>query len=63
MGDPHGGLNQGSLVGYRLLVTLTGDRRYHAEACAERREPLLLLLRQFEELGYEFVRLESIYGG
>jgi len=61
MGDP-GGISPGTPIGYRMVVTKTGERRYGAEACATEIEPLLRLLRQFEELGYEFVRLERTYG-
>jgi hypothetical protein len=63
LGDPHGGLHQGTLVGYRLIVTKADDARLHAEARSETMPPLLSLLRQFEDLGYQFVRLESVFGG
>lgn len=57
-----GELYQGTPVGYRMLVALTTNHRCGVEACAETMEPLLLLLQQFENLGYEFVRLERIFG-
>jgi hypothetical protein len=60
---PHGGLHQGTLVGYRLIVTKNDDHRYGAEARSATMEPLLLLLRQFEDIGYSFVRLEAVFGG
>jgi hypothetical protein len=63
MGAPMGGLNPGTPIGYRMLVTKTGDRRYGIEACCARMEPLLFLLRQLEELEYEFVKIERTYGG
>jgi hypothetical protein len=63
MGAPMGGLNPGTPVGYRMLVSKADDYRCGMEARCERMEPLLFLLRQLEELGYEFVRLERIYGG
>jgi hypothetical protein len=64
LGDsPTGGLSKGTVVGYRLIVTKADDSRFGAEARAQTMEPLLLLLHQFEDLGYQFVRLESIYGG
>jgi hypothetical protein len=56
-------LDQGPAVGYRLTVVLPGDKRYGAEAKAEAMQPLLELADQFAELGYEFVKLERIYGG
>ena len=62
-GDPAGGLHQGTPVGYRLIVTKTGDRRYGAEAVCETMTPLLGLLEQFEGIDYEFVKIERVYGG
>ena len=59
--DP-GPLHQGTPVGYRMIVTKADDSRYGAEARAETMEPLLSLLRQFEDLWYEFVRLERVFG-
>lgn len=55
-------LSQGVPVGYRLTVVRSDDHRYGAEASAEAMEPLLELNDQFAELGYEFVRLERIFG-
>jgi hypothetical protein len=63
MGDPHGGLHQGTPIGYRVIVTKNDGRVHSAEATAATMEPLLELLRQFEDIGYEFVRLERVYGG
>jgi hypothetical protein len=68
MGTPDSGtrpwvsINQGTPLGYRIIVINPDDRRFGAEACAAEMEPLLRLLHQFEEIGYEFVRLERTYG-
>jgi hypothetical protein len=55
-------LDQGTPVGYRLIVVNIADHRYGAEAKAETMQPLLELNEQFAELGYEFVKLERIFG-
>jgi len=54
--------SQGRPVGYRLVVTQPEGKRSSAEAKADSMQPLLDLASQFEELGYEFVKLERIYG-
>jgi hypothetical protein len=56
-------LDQGTPVGYRLVVVNRDDHRFGAEAKAEAMQPLLDLNEQFAELGYEFVKLERIFGG
>jgi len=56
-------LSQGRPVGYRLVVTQPTGKRSSAEAKADSMQPLLDLANQFEKLGYEFVKLERIYGG
>jgi len=60
---PWEGFHQGTPVGYRMIVSKADDRRYGAECSAKEMEPLLMLLRQFEQIGYHFVRLERVYGG
>jgi hypothetical protein len=56
-------LFQGTPIGYRLIVIHHSNRACAAEAQAETMAPLLELNEQFAEMGYEFVRLERIYGG
>ena len=60
---PWEGFHQGTPVGYRMIVSKTDDHRFGAECSAKEMEPLLTLLRQFEGIGYHFVRLERVYGG
>ena len=62
-GDHQGGLHQGTPISYRMLVTMHDGRPHIAEAVARDMEPLLVLLQQFINIGYEFVCLERVYGG
>ena len=56
-------LHQGARVGFRLIVVMATDRRYGAEARAPSIDMLLDLNQQLAALGYEFQRLEAVYGG
>lgn len=54
---------QGEPVGYQLIVAKRDDRRFGAVAKCNTMKPLLSIMRQFENLDYEFIRLERIWGG
>jgi hypothetical protein len=60
---PWASISHGTPLGYRITVINPDDHRFGAVAQASAMEPLLRLLHQFEEIGYEFVRLERTYGG
>lgn len=62
MGGGYSGLYQGTPVGYRLLVAKPESKNW-VEAKCERMQPLLIILRDLENIDYEFIKLERIFGG